>query len=295
MNDIPRNDGYRVYTRKFDKEIRAGDLDLVIGPLSPRGRTQLNEAWATFQGALQNWRARLQIEALNASSRTRNLISSEKLDDTVAAILIDHSGSMRGQNMLMAAATADLAADFLIRLGAKVEILGFTTTSWKGGKSRRRWKWWPRRNPGRLCDLLHIVYRGADCPNPSASGNYLQPMLRPDLPKENVDGEAIEWVAGRLRQRAEKHKLVLVLSDGAPVDDSTLLANGPDYLDRHLQQVVEEIEKSNDIEIVAVGIGSDPSRYYSKCSTVNDPDDLGEAAISLLEKLLLKDGTVKSD
>jgi cobaltochelatase CobT len=176
-----------------------------------------------------------------------------------------------------------------------VEVLGFTTATWKGGRSRARWlrEGRPYR-PGRLCDLLHIVYRSPDDPRASSGGWTFKPMLRPDLLKENVDGEAVTWAASRLLARERPRKLLLAISDGAPVDDSTLMANGPSILDDHLRSVLAEIDRAGRIRTAAVGIGFDVSRYYAVSATVTTPDDLGGAAIVLLERTLL--GTVdKSD
>jgi len=228
------------------------------------------------------------LHALEASARIRSRLSDQELANTVVAMLFDHSGSMRGQSILLAAASADVAQNFLTLLGADVDILGFTTVSWKGGRSRREWIHGGRQPspPGRLCDLLHIEYEHANTLSPATGGWSLRPMLRPDLPKENVDGEAIEWAVSRLRSNARERKLLLVISDGAPVDDATLTENESGILDRHLKEVIRDLEGGSDIRLGAIGIGFEVNRYYSASSTVKTAEDLGEAVIAMLERLM---------
>lgn len=281
----PPSDGaYRIFTRDYDVEMEADQLSSVLGPLPDDQHEAHERAWAAFSGALQGWRTEAHLVALDASARIRSRLGAAQLADTTVTILVDQSGSMRGQSMLLAAAACDVAQDFLSHLGITVEILGFTTVRWRGGKSRERWL---RRGrlpqPGRLSDLLHIVYRRADDTRASTGGWALKPMLRPDLPKENVDGEAVLWAVSRLRGRPPTRKLLIVVSDGAPVDDATLAANDLGYLDRHLREVVDDIEAVGDVRIVAVGIGFDPSRYYSTSSVVTMPEDLGKSLIDALE------------
>lgn len=282
---------YRVYTREFDRVVKAGELDSVLGPLPIEHATALDAAWQRYQGALLDWRMECNIAALEASVQLRTQISEQILNDTVVSILVDHSGSMKGQSILLAAATIDVVTDLLVHLGCKVEVLGFTTTSWKGGYSRKHWlaERPSPRAPGRLCDLLHIIYRTANSDLPHAG--YLKPMLRPDLLKENVDGEALQWAAGRLRARPEKQKILLVISDGAPVDDSTLLDNGPHFLAKHLTEVIGAIEAEATIALAAIGIRNDPGhsvkRYYRLAEDIEVPQDLGKSAIGLLQGLLL--------
>jgi cobaltochelatase CobT len=279
---------YHVFTKDFDVVVRAEELDAVLGPLSPIDKVALDEAWAAFSAALLGWRTKVHLVALDAAERIKNVGGARPGARTAVTILIDQSGSMRGQAMLLAAASADVAADFLAHLGASVEVLGFTTVGWKGGKSRERWIRCGRPSgPGRLCDLLHVIYRDAGDQRASTGGPNYGKMLRPDLPKENIDGEAIEWAAARLRTRFEPKKLLIVISDGAPVDDSTLSDNGPHFLDHHLRQVVEEIQSSPDIQIAAIGIGFDVSRYYKIARTVTSPSDLGPALIGLSEELMV--------
>jgi cobaltochelatase CobT len=287
------NQPYRVFTREFDRGVHGSELNQVLGQLSPRDRASLNEAWEVFQGALQDWRANLHLHALEASTRIRSVLSDEQLSDVIVAILIDQSGSMRGQNMLLAAAAADVTQNFLRLLGSAVEILGFTTVSWHGGLSGRKWRWsWRAGPPGRLCDLLHIIYEPSDSVGTATGGGLLKPMLRPDLPKENVDGEALEWAVSRLRAHEQKRKILIVISDGAPVDDSTLTYNDPTILERHLRHVIGDLESSDDIELGAIGISFDVDRYYSTSTTVKSPEDLGEAMISLLELIIAKPNAV---
>lgn len=282
-----REDDYKVYTRDFDMVVKAEHLDKILGPLPPKARAALDEAWNEFQSGLASWKTKLHVSALEAADRLRDP-NPDHLRDSVVTLLVDQSGSMRGQAMLMAAASVDVARNFLAHLGCRVEVLGFTTASWRGGRARRRWLTrlrWPRR-PGRLCELLHIVYADAeDCRASTGNWNF-RAMLRPDLPKENVDGEALEWAANRLGARAEPRKILIVLSDGAPVDDATLAANGLDYLDRHLRAVIQSIESTKSIELAAIGIGFDVSRYYARACIVQSPSDLGGALIRLLEDVL---------
>ena len=282
---------YRVFTRDFDQTVNANALDGVLGPVSASTQAGLEEAWDAFMGALQGWRTKLQLTALDASARIRAETTEEQRADTVVSVLIDHSGSMRGQNILLAATAADVVQDFLGHLGIGAEVLGFTTVSWKGGRSRRSWLLRGRpRNPGRLCDLLHIVYRSGDDGTTRGAGWSFRPMLRPDLLKENVDGEALQWAVSRLRACGQSRKILLVISDGAPVDDSTLLANDVGYLDRHLRAVVSDLEASEDILVAAIGIGTDASRYYSRAVQVAIPEELGTTALGLLEALILQQG-----
>ncbi len=277
---------YSVFTREFDQVVDAQRLDTVLGP--DYYSVELEEAWATFSKGLIAWRTSVQVRALEVSQRIRRVVSQDDLSKTTVSILVDQSGSMRGQSMLLAAATADIASEFLVHLGPSVEVLGFTTCSWHGGKSRKKWeRSGSPRQPGRLCDLLHIIYRSVEDRRASTEGPTFKPMLRPDLPKENVDGEAVEWAASRLRQRPQRTKILLVISDGAPVDDSTLQVNHSHILEDHVIAVVHALEEASDIRVAAIGIGFDVSRYYGNASTVKVPEDLGVAVIDQLERLLL--------
>ena len=189
--------------------------------------------------------------------------------------------------MSLAAAAIVRAVRGLTDLGCRVEVLGFTTASWRGGRPRKRWKWLFRpKNPGRLCELLHIVYRDGDDAPGELPESTIRAMLRPDLPKENIDGEAVLWAVGRLLARPEDRKILIVLSDGSPVDDSTQQANGPYFLDAHLTESVSRIVRDGRIELAALGIGHDVSGWYPKTSTIASADDLGAGLIDFLEVLL---------
>ena len=195
--------------------------------------------------------------------------------DTVVTLLIDNSGSMRGRPITLAALSADILARTLERCGVKTEILGFTTRAWKGGKARTAWvdAGKPPR-PGRLNDIRHIIYKEADTPWRRAKSN-LGLMLREGLLKENIDGEALLWAHQRLIARPEDRRILMVISDGAPVDDSTLSANPNNYLDLHLRSVIEWIEHRSPVELVAIGIGHDVTRYYKRAVTISDVEELG--------------------
>ena len=205
--------------------------------------------------------------------------------DTVVGVLIDNSGSMRGRPIAIAAICADILARTLERVGVSSEVLGFTTRAWKGGQSREQWLAEGRpASPGRLNDLRHIVYKRADEPYRHARRN-LGLMMREGLLKENIDGEALLWAHNRLIARAEERRILMVISDGAPVDDSTASANGGAYLERHLRQVIEWIERRSTVELVAIGIGHDVTRYYSRAVTIMDAEQLGGAMIEQLARL----------
>ena len=205
--------------------------------------------------------------------------------DTVVSLLIDNSGSMRGRPITVAALCSDILAKTLERCLIKTEILGFTTKAWKGGSSREKWiKEGKPSNPGRLNDLRHIVYKSADSPSRRSKQN-LGLLLREGILKENIDGEALVWANNRLKNRQEKRKILIVISDGAPVDDSTLSVNPGNYLERNLRDVINQIEDKKEIELVAIGIGHDVSRYYSKAITIMDVDQLGEVLLNELSEI----------
>jgi cobaltochelatase CobT len=206
--------------------------------------------------------------------------------DTVVTLLIDNSGSMRGKPILMAAACAELLGRTLERCGVKSEILGFTTASWRGGQARETWAADRRpENPGRLNDLRQIIYKSADVPWRRARRN-LGYMLKPELLKENIDGEALRWAHERLLARPEHRRILMVISDGAPVDESSLTANDERYLDRHLRLVIEGIERRSPVRLMAIGIGHDVTGYYRRAFTVSEPEDLGETMVGQLTALL---------
>ncbi len=205
--------------------------------------------------------------------------------DTVVSLLIDNSGSMRGRPIAIAAICADILARTLERCGVATEILGFTTRGWKGGQSREGWLSAGRPpSPGRLNDLRHIVYKRGDEPYRRARRN-LGLMMREGLLKENIDGEALLWAHNRLIARPEERRILMVISDGAPVDDSTASANGGAYLERHLRQVIEWIEKRSSVELIAIGIGHDVTRYYQRAVTIMDAEQLAGAMVEQLAQL----------
>ncbi|MFC1673918.1 cobaltochelatase subunit CobT, partial [Pseudomonadota bacterium] len=198
---------------------------------------------------------------------------------------IDNSGSMRGRPITIAAISADLMARTLERCGVKVEILGFTTRAWKGGKSREAWVEADKpERPGRLNDLRHIIYKAADAPLRHARKN-LGLMLKEGILKENIDGEALLWAHNRLLARPEQRRILMVISDGAPVDDATLSANPGNYLERHLRDVIEWIETKSQVELIAIGIGHDVNRYYQRAVTLLDAEELGGTIMTELASL----------
>ena len=213
--------------------------------------------------------------------------------DTVVSLLIDNSGSMRGRPITVAAISADILARTLERCGVKVEILGFTTRAWKGGSAREKWVTENKpANPGRLNDLRHIVYKAAEAPWRRARRN-LGLMLREGLLKENIDGEALLWAHNRLLGRAEQRRILMVISDGAPVDDATLSANPGNYLERHLRDVIDWIEARSPVELTAIGIGHDVTRYYRRAVTVVDAEELGGTLMQNLTELFDEESVVQ--
>jgi cobaltochelatase CobT len=205
--------------------------------------------------------------------------------DTIVTLLLDNSGSMRGRPITVAATCADILARTLERCGVKVEILGFTTRAWKGGQSRESWLQVGKpTGPGRLNDLRHIVYKAADAPWRRSRRN-LGLMMREGLLKENIDGEALAWAYSRLAVRPEQRKILMMISDGAPVDDSTLSVNPGNYLERHLRHVIEEIETRSSVELIAIGIGHDVTRYYRRAVTIVDAEELAGAMTDKLAEL----------
>ncbi len=211
--------------------------------------------------------------------------------DTVVTLLLDNSGSMRGRPITVAATCADILARTLERCGVKVEILGFTTRAWKGGQSREAWLQGGKpQNPGRLNDLRHIIYKAADAPWRRARRN-LGLMMREGLLKENIDGEAVDWAHKRLLARTEQRRILMVISDGAPVDDSTLSVNPGNYLEKHLRAVIDEIENRSPVELIAIGIGHDVTRYYKRAVTIVDAEELGGAMTDKLAELFDESAT----
>ncbi|HXT81697.1 MAG TPA: cobaltochelatase subunit CobT, partial [Acetobacteraceae bacterium] len=209
--------------------------------------------------------------------------------DTVVSILIDNSGSMRGRPIMVAAVCADILARTLERCGVKTEILGFTTRAWKGGQAREDWlKAGKPAQPGRLNDLRHIIYKAADAPWRRARRN-LGLMMREGLLKENIDGEALIWAHQRLIGRPEARRILMVISDGAPVDDSTLSVNPGNYLEKHLREVIRDVETREQVELIAIGIGHDVTRYYRRAVTIVDAEELGGTMMKKLTELFDED------
>lgn len=285
---------YRVYTRDFDVTADARMLDGILGKLKPREAASLEEACETYSRALVGWRTKVEVAALDAAVRIKSAIDPSVLAKSTVSILVDQSGSMRGQGMLLAAAASDVASDFLVRLGLSVDVLGFTTVTWHGGNSRKRWvQDGSPQKPGRVADLLHVIYHSADDHRHSTGGLSFRSMLRPDLPKENIDGEALEWAASRLRARDATRRFLIVISDGVPCDDATLKANDTSYLYRHLSRVIQELQAAGDIEVAAIGIGFSVNENYENTLAVSTPEDLGDALVGLLERLICQPQTCR--
>jgi len=253
----------------------------------------------------RSWELDLDEGLLDAARLTRVVINplhalSYKMEhetefrDTVVSLLIDNSGSMRGRPIAVAAMSADILARTLERCGVKVEILGFTTRAWKGGQAREKWLSDGKpAGPGRLNDLRHIIYKSADAPY-RRSRKSLGLMLREGLLKENIDGEALLWAHSRIAIRPEQRKILMVISDGAPVDDSTLSVNPGNYLENHLRSVIEWIETRSAVDIVAIGIGHDVTRYYRRAVTLMDAEQLGGTMMDSLAELFDDDDKQKT-
>ena len=306
--------GYKAYTNKFDETIEAEEL--CDTEELDRLRAYLDKQLNNLQGVVGRLANRLQRRLLAQQSRswefdleegtldparlTRVVIDDMRgsfsplsfkrekdtnFRDTVVTLLIDNSGSMRGRPITVAATCADILARTLERCGVKVEILGFTTKAWKGGQSRELWLQSGKpANPGRLNDLRHVIYKSADAPWRRARRN-LGLMMREGLLKENIDGEALDWAHNRLLARREQRKILMMISDGAPVDDTTLSVNSGNYLEKHLRQVIEQIETRSPVELIAIGIGHDVTRYYRRAVTIVDAEELGGVMTEKLAEL----------
>ncbi|HWT12050.1 MAG TPA: cobaltochelatase subunit CobT [Allosphingosinicella sp.] len=313
LSDLTPQFDYRIFTTRYDETVAAGELcdEEELGRL----RSYLDQQLVHLQGAVTKLANRLQRRLMAQQSRSwefdqeEGLLDSARLArvvvnpehslsykverdtefrDTVVTLLLDNSGSMRGRPISIAAISADILARTLERCGVKVEILGFTTRAWKGGQSREKWLAEGRPpHPGRLNDLRHIVYKQADEPWRRARRS-LGLMMREGLLKENIDGEALLWAHNRLIARVEERKVLMVISDGAPVDDSTLSVNSGTYLERHLRQVIGWIEARSPVELVAIGIGHDVTRYYGRAVTIMDAEQLGGTMIEQLATLFDK-------
>ncbi|HYF21874.1 MAG TPA: cobaltochelatase subunit CobT [Caulobacteraceae bacterium] len=301
---------YKVFTRQFDEEVSAEDLcepeelDRLRAYLDAQ-LANLSSVVSRLANRLQRrllaqqsraWSFDLEEGVLDASRLTRVIVDptaplsfkqeeDTEFRDTVVTLLLDNSGSMRGRPIMVAAVCADILARTLERCGVKVEVLGFTTRAWKGGQSRDAWiKAGKPGQPGRLNDLRHIVYKSADAPWRRARRN-LGLMMREGLLKENIDGEALVWAHSRLLARPEQRRILMVISDGAPVDDSTLSVNSGHYLERHLRQVIGEVETASPVELIAIGIGHDVTRYYRRAVTIVDVEQLAGAMVEKLAEL----------
>jgi cobaltochelatase CobT len=274
--------GYRAYTTDFDREIHGRDLRSWLGSAGEQAFYAYVEGYENRMGPR---RGAAHIVARSSVQKLKATVSPSSMADTVAALLVDHSGSLRGERAMLATVLSEIVADYWKLLGIPYELLGFTTSSWKGGQSRAAWEHAGRpANPGRLCDLLHVVYRSADATNPDVPWS-IRYLMRLELLKENVDGEALAWAARRLRERPEARKILLVVSDGTPVDDSTILANDPEILVRHLQQTIAEIQAAPDFRLAAIGIDHHVSEYYSDSIEIGAADDLAKHVIPFLEDL----------
>ncbi len=305
-----RGPDYRAYTTKFDEIVAAEDLcdpDELnrLREYLDKQLQNLSSVVARLANRLQrrlmaqqnrSWEFDLEEGILDSARLPRVIIDPQQplsfkrekdmnFRDTVVTLLLDNSGSMRGRPITVAATCADILARTLERCGVKVEILGFTTRAWKGGQSRETWLQAGKpQNPGRLNDLRHLIYKSADAPWRRARKN-LGLMMREGLLKENIDGEALDWAHQRLLGRSEQRKILMMISDGAPVDDSTLSVNSGNYLERHLRYVIEEIETRSPVELIAIGIGHDVTRYYRRAVTIVDAEELGGAMTEKLAEL----------
>ncbi len=305
-----RGPDYKAYTTRFDEIVDAAELCdpdelqrlreyldkqlLSLSSVVARLANRLQRRLMAQQN--RSWDFDLEEGVLDTARLSRVIIDSQQplsfkqekdmaFRDTAVTLLLDNSGSMRGRPITVAATCADILARTLERCGVKVEILGFTTRAWKGGQSREAWLQAGKPpNPGRLNDLRHLIYKAADAPWRRARKN-LGLMMREGLLKENIDGEALDWAHQRLLGRPEQRKILMMISDGAPVDDSTLSVNPGNYLERHLRHVIEEIETRSPIELIAIGIGHDVTRYYRRAVTIVDAEELGGAMTEKLAEL----------
>jgi len=318
FSSLSNEDFYKVFTNQFDEVISAEDL--CDAEELTRLRNYLDKQLSSLQGVVarlanrlqrrlmaqqnRSWDFDLEEGVLDAARLMRVVIDpmhplsfKEEQDtefrDTVVSLLLDNSGSMRGRPITVAATCADILARTLERCGVKVEILGFTTRAWKGGQAREKWLASNKpSNPGRLNDLRHIIYKSADTPWRRARKN-LGLMMREGLLKENIDGEALIWAHNRLLARREQRRILMVISDGAPVDDSTLSVNSGNYLEKHLRQVIHDIEQRSPVELIAIGIGHDVTRYYKRAVTIVDAEELGGAMTEKLAELFSENAKPK--
>jgi len=316
-SNLPPVSDYRAFTTRFDETVRSEDL-CDTAELD-RLRSYLDKQLVHLQGVVGRLANRLQRRLMAQQSRAwdfdleEGVIDAARLSrvvvdplhalsfkaerdtefrDTVVTLLLDNSGSMRGRPITVAATCADILARTLERCGVKVEILGFTTRAWKGGQSRETWLQAGKPpSPGRLNDLRHIIYKAADAPWRRSRRN-LGLMMREGLLKENIDGEALAWAHSRLVCRPEQRKILMMISDGAPVDDSTLSVNPGNYLERHLRHIIDEIETRSSVELIAIGIGHDVTRYYRRAVTIVDAEELAGAMTEKLAELFDEQATL---
>ncbi len=317
-SNLPAAERYHAYTTAFDEVVEAGQL--ANSEELSRLRRQLDQHATHLSKSIARLANRLQRRLMAQQSREwlfdldEGLLDAARLArivvdprqslsykqekntdfrDTVVSLLIDNSGSMRGRPIIMAAVSTDILARTLERCGVKVEILGFTTRAWKGGQSREHWLAHGKpADPGRLNDLRHIIYKAADAPWRRVRNN-LGLMLNENILKENIDGEALLWAYRRLMARPEQRRILLVISDGAPVDDSTLSINRSDYLDAHLHRIIDYIQNRSPVELLAIGIGHDVTRYYQRAVTLTDASQLGGALVEELADLFSREPAVK--
>ncbi|MEZ5590464.1 MAG: cobaltochelatase subunit CobT [Gammaproteobacteria bacterium] len=313
-SNLPATERYRAFTTQYDEIVQAEEL--ASAEELSRLRKQLDQHEAHLQGVIGKLANRLQRRLMARQTRewlfdleegmldaarlarvvanpNHSLSYKQEKDtdfrDTVVTLLIDNSGSMRGRPIIMAAVSTDILARILERCGVRVEILGFTTRAWKGGQSREKWLAQEKpANPGRLNDLRHIIYKSADTPWRRARNN-LGMMFSEGILKENIDGEALLWAHSRLIARPEQRRILMVISDGAPVDDSTLSVNPSHYLDQHLRQVIDYIENRSPVELLAIGIGHDVTRYYRRAVTLVDAEQLGGTIMEELADLFAQE------
>lgn len=280
----PADFAYKIFAKGFDQTVSIDELAATLGPLSAADLDRMRTRLEGFRSDPEGWWAEAQSQVRSIAAK---LIPASEQSDTVVTVLVDHSGSMRDTGITAAVCILELIELLLGKLDIGLEVLGFTTASWKGGRSRDLWLERGRPpSPGRLCDLLHIVHRPASAVEPDLESDRYLGMLRQGLLRENVDGEALQWAAARLRAVPVRRRILLVLSDGAPCDDSTSAENGGQFLQWHLQDVVEALQQAGDIHLCAIGIGHDVAPYYPNAALAATSADIGRAVSSTFEHAL---------
>jgi cobaltochelatase CobT len=289
--DGPPDEVYRVFTRAYDRELAAAEVQAALPSASPdaeKGWYQADHAlWPEAVDRLAKLLAEDAADAGWDEAAAKVRTAAERLDpqQLIVSLLIDQSGSMKGERIIWAAVVAVRLVDLLAQIGARSEVLGFTTAGWHGGDAYLAWRKAGRPpRPGRLCALMHVVYKGAN--DEALSKQARDAIVEPALLRENVDGEAMLWAHGRLAVRSEQHKLLIVISDGAPVDDATLLHNGPNYLYRHLMTVFDAIALDTSVMLGGIGIEHRVNEYYPISETIGGPDDLAAATGALLARMI---------